>query len=324
MFLRKYGWVIAVLALIVVLMGVINLSGDPSISGEGMKTKTSNIEGVEGIVEPSTEKKDAKQKEVISHADVVIQSDSGQHQVNAPHLSGEDDNIKSDANEFFGAVFPGMTQGSGASNAYEGYSEAKAGDVIQVEDFFKKGPSTKIIPHMSNGRVIALSVYRKFDGKTYRPAREIDMSEQGWEDFPPISRMEAESLLVEKMPNSYMPISGFVHIDNVTPNYQFVVPGEEKLIYLVSAFDGSVFMIPADFTMPEEKEQELPVYLSDEGLLVIDSEKAASWSAESLAKLQADTNESNAEIRAGLLKIGPNLEVIFDKRPHVNVITPLQ
>jgi hypothetical protein len=175
-----------------------------------------------------------------------------------------------------------------------------------------------------NGRVFALSVFRKFDGKTYRPAREVDVSEKEWEVFPPILRMEAESLLVEKIPNSYMPISGFVHIDNVTPNDQFVVPGEEKISYLVSAFDGSVNVIPADFSMPEEKEQELPVYLNDESLLVIDSKKAASWSAESVAKLQADTNKSNAAIRAGLLKIGPNLEAIFDKRPHANLINRFQ
>ncbi|MES9847221.1 MAG: hypothetical protein ABW145_02430, partial [Candidatus Thiodiazotropha sp.] len=228
-------------------------------------------------------------------------------------------NIHNNATEFYNTVFPGMVQNSTGNYVHEAYSEATIGEGLQVEDYFKRGPSSLLVPHISGGSVIAISMYRKFDGKDYAPARMVDVSDKQWGSFPPISQMDAESILMEKMPHAYTLKTGLVHVDNLTPNYQFAIPGEDNIVYLVNAFTGKIDVFPADYTMPEDQEEKPPVKLDENGLLSIDTEKAASLSPETRSKLKADIEISNQAIKSGLLKIGPNMDVIYDKRPSITI-----
>jgi hypothetical protein len=239
----------------------------------------------------------------------------------APKSSEYDGEIQMKAERFYEFVFPGMVQDAMGDLAYETYKEAIAGNSLLVEDFFKKKPLTKLVPLISGDKILAVSVFRRYDGKIYKPAQLLNVSKNGWSTFPPVSQMEAESLLVNEIQNSYVSKLGFVHINGVSPNYQFVVPSEDKTVYLVDAFTGKVNVFPVDFKLLNPEEDTPPVLLDNNGLLIIDSDKTKSWSTKEVSQLKEDIEESNAAIKEGLLKIGPDFEVIYDNRPkNITVI----
>ncbi|MCU7929008.1 MAG: hypothetical protein KZQ97_21610 [Candidatus Thiodiazotropha sp. (ex Dulcina madagascariensis)] len=299
MAIRKFLWVLLAITLVIVLLFALNISNNSPIVGR--QIEKSNSDSADVLTE---------NPEIVLPLVQQDQADRVQFEKKSGH------NIQTSAKNFFGVVYPGMMQGSIGGFAYETYDGAVAGDALHVEDYFRKSPSSKLVPLISSDRVLAVSVFRLFNGKNYTPASLIDVSEKAWGLFPPISQMEAESILLEKWPNSYMPQVGLVHLDGVSPNYQFIVPSEEAVVYLVNAFTGDVDVAPKNFSLPEIAEESPPVFFDENGLLAVDTQKVGSWSPERLSKLEADLEKSNAAIEAGLLKLGPgpDFEIIFDTR----------
>ena len=57
-----------------------------------------------------------------------------------------------------------------------------------------------------------------------------------------------------------------------------------------------------------------PIRQTDDGLIEIIEERAHNMSSRERMQLEREIVESNKAIEQGLLKIGPNFEVIYDKR----------
>lgn len=301
-------WIsLAILVPVIAIFIYLNLFDDSKVSQGKQREKTIQ----------HTKYEDLPDEKIDSEENTSIASKS----TGRLSLLKHEDSIHKKAEEFYGAVFPGMLQNAMGDSAYESYNKARTGKPLIVEDFFKKTPLTKLAPHMSGEKLLAVSVFRRYDGKTYKPAQLWDVSTKEWDTFPPISQMDAELLLVNKIQNSYAYKSGLVHIDGVSPNYQFVVPGEDRIIYLVNAFSGEIGAFPAGMKMPEPEEESPPVKLDENGLLIMDLDKTGSLSPKDMSKLKEDIEQSNAEIKAGLLKIGPDLKVIYDKRKRKSVVT---
>ena len=232
-------------------------------------------------------------------------------------LSGnrsDNEAIRMAADDFYQAVIPGMVQ----NEAHDG---AGAGEPLYAEDFYKKIPASMFVPMIAAGQVTGLAIYRLFDGKNYAPASMADVSREKWGKFPPLSQSEAEALLVKYAPYPYQPVPGLVFLHGDIPYCRFVIPGEEEVVYLVSAFDGEIHPMLADSVSPKQKEEDVPVFIDNEGLVVIDESKIEGWSEERLSALVKDTAKSNEAIKAGLLKVRPDFTVVYDKREPTATIT---
>jgi hypothetical protein len=305
---RSITWTsLTILIPVIAIFVYLNLFDDSEV----LQRKT------EAKVIQHTKNEDLADKKIDSEENKSIASKS----TDRLRLIKSDDDINKKAEDFYGVVFPGMMQNAMGNTAYESYNEAITEKPLLVEDFFKKMPLTKLVPHMAGEKLLAVSVFRRYDGKIYKPAQLLDVSTKGWGTFPPVSKMDAELLLVNKMQNSYAYKSGLVHIDGVSPNYQFVVPGEDRIVYLVNAFSGEINVFPADIKIPNLEEESPPVKLDENGLLIVDFDKTESLSPTYISKLKDEIEQSNAEIKAGLLKIGPDLKVIYDKRNRKSVVS---
>jgi hypothetical protein len=317
----KYTWLLIFITLLTVIVGKFFFNTSSSVR-KGLNVNTYKIDDVRAGMTARTTTPFAQHQEMNIREETGNIEDEYQSHQDQPDITEAPEtatNIHNTATEFYNTVFPAMVLNSAGNYVNEVFSEATTGEGLQVDDYFKRGPSSLLVPHISSGSVIAISVYRKFDGMDYAPARMVDVSEKQWGSFPPISKMDAESILMEKMPNAYSLKAGLVHIDNLTPNYQFVIPGEDNIVYLVNAFTGDIEVFPADYDLPEEQEEKPPVKLDENGLLSVDTEKATSLSSETLSKLKVDIEISNQAIKSGLLKIGPDMDVIYDKRPNIPI-----
>jgi hypothetical protein len=141
-----------------------------------------------------------------------------------------------------------------------------------------------------------------------------------WYSYPPIVASDAEYELNTKYPTlSYTTIAGYYFIeDGETPYYLYKGNnGETTKYYLVSAYD-KVIVVKKNRNNNEPAEEKLPLKLTENGLMMLDSTIISSLSDKDLEQLKTDIELTNNYIKEGILKFDSNMNVIYDKRNEVN------
>lgn len=170
------------------------------------------------------------------------------------------------------------------------------------------------------GQVISLAFMRRNSFNEYKPDQIIDVSEKNWTQYPPLSSVEAEQIFSEQYPlEPYERISGFYHLGYPTPFYQYRSLQNSGRRFLVNAVSGAVTEAPLPTALEEQAEARKavdmpPIRQTDDGLIEIVEERAYDMSSGERQQLEKEIAESNRAIEDGLLKIGPDFEVIYDKR----------
>lgn len=220
-----------------------------------------------------------------------------------------------DAVSFQSFIYPSLP---GLSSNTEGVGQPM--DPVFLLSYMESGVDKIIVPFTHGGQVISLAFMRSNSFNEYKPDQLIDVSEKNWTQYPPLSSAEAEQKFSEQYPlEPYERISGLYHLGYPTPFYQYKSLQDSGRRFLVNAVSGTVTEAPSPTALEERAEAQKaadmpPIRQTDDGLIEIVEERAHEMSSRERQQLEKEIAESNRAIEDGLLKIGPDFEVIYDKR----------
>lgn len=199
----------------------------------------------------------------------------------------------------------------------EGYiNNVEAGKSIDVNNFYDfDEPASQFIPLYSNNKVVGVSIFREYDAGKKELGRMSEIKED-WYSYPPVMAYDAEFAINTNYPTlSYVHVPGYYFIeDGETPYYLYEGnEGNSNKYYLVSAYDKNI-IVKNDREEPELPEEKLPVRLSEDGIMELDSSALSSLNDKELKQLKSDIELTNKYIKEGLLRFDENMNVIYDKR----------
>lgn len=220
-----------------------------------------------------------------------------------------------DATNFQSFIYPSLP---GVSSNAKGMGHPM--DPVFLVNYMDSSIDRIIVPFAHGGQVISLAFMRSSGPNEYKPGQLIDVSKNDWTQYPPLSSAEAEQIFSEQRPlEPYERVSGLYHLGHPTPFYQYKSLQNSRARFLVNAVSGTVTEAPTPSMLEEQtKARESanipPIRQTDDGLIEIIEERAHNMSSRERMQLEREIVESNKAIEQGLLKIGPNFEVIYDKR----------
>lgn len=219
------------------------------------------------------------------------------------------DDPKKWAKNFYSKAFVSRKNMSGKKEVY-------SGEPVYVYSLTNKyEPPSLFIPLMSTNTVEAISIFRKYENKEYKPGRVYEVSFE-FEDsevvYPPVSLSEAETLFLDKFPEIHAESDGkLYHLDGRIPQYKFV--DFENNTYIVNAHNGDVNLVPEDMLV--DNRRPFAANVDDEGLMVFDQDLADKYGyTDAESEMFKDQIEVvNEEIRSGNLRIDKNFKPIVDQ-----------
>jgi len=220
------------------------------------------------------------------------------------------DEVEMLASEFYNEIFSIAGLEGGFIN------NVKAGRSINAINFYDVDePASQFIPLYSNNKVVGVSIFREYDAGKKELGRMSEIR-KNWYSYPPVMVYDAEFAINSNYPAlSYTHVPGYYFIeDGETPYYLYKGSEEgSNKYYLVSAYDKNI-IVKSDRGSPEPTEEKLPVKLSEDGMMELDSSALSSFNDEELKQLKSDIELTNTYIEKGLLKFDKNMDVIYDKR----------
>ncbi|CAC9444797.1 hypothetical protein [uncultured Gammaproteobacteria bacterium] len=195
-------------------------------------------------------------------------------------------------------------------------NHVEAGQSINVNNFYDvEEPASQFIPLYSNNKVVGVSIFREYDVGEKKLGRMSEIKED-WYSYPPVMAYNAEFAINTNYPTiNYTHVPGYYFIeDGETPYYLYEEnEGDSSKYYLVSAYDKNI-IVKNDREEPKLPEEKLPVKLSKNGFMKLDSSALSSLNDKELEQLRSDIELTNKYIKEGLLKFDENMNVIYDKR----------
>lgn len=220
-----------------------------------------------------------------------------------------------DAADFQSFIYPSLP---GVSTNARGMGQPM--DPVFVESYMNSGVDKIIVPFSHGGKVISLAFMRGVTNIEFKPGQLVDVSNKNWMQYPPISAIKAMDNFSREYPSiPYDRIPGLYHLGYPTPFYQFRNSQETQVRYLVNAVSGEVIEAPEPAALDKHREAQRaermpPIRRTNDGLLEIVEERIEGIPLAEREQLEKEIAESNKAIEEGLLKIGPQFEVIYDRR----------
>ena len=205
--------------------------------------------------------------------------------------------------------------------------DVQPGRSIDVINFFNSADKkSQFVPLYANNRVVGVSIFREYKEGEKELGRMTEIQDE-WYSYPPIAPYDSEFEMNTHYPSvSYKQSPGYYYIeDGETPYYLYEgSDGYLTTYYLVSAYDKQI-VVKEDRSVNESgTEPDLPVKMSNDGILEIDFSKTSGFSKDEMERLVSDTELTNRYIIEGLMGFDENMNITFDKRsslPVENIFT---
>lgn len=196
-------------------------------------------------------------------------------------------------------------------------TDVYSGESINVNNFYlEEDPPSEFVPLFSDGKIVALSIYREFTKGEKKLGRMSKINEE-WYTYPPVLLQDAEQQLISIYPSlGYKVIYGYYFIeDGGTPYYLFenLQDSEENRFFLVSAHDKSI-ATRSTRKLKEIEEEPLPLKFNQDGFMEIVPSMVTELTDDELDKLKSDIALTNKYIKDGVMRFDKDMNVIYDGR----------
>lgn len=242
-----------------------------------------------------------------TQTDIIAADDAAQK---PKQQNEQNNNVQQQSVEIYNQLF----QIAGIQNGYA--ENVTPGDPIHVTNFDDASIAPSVFsPLYSNGKIVAISIFREFTPGKRELARMRNVSVD-WMSYPPIDQSIAQQSLLTQYPTlafNYVP--GYYYLeDRETPFHLFENDtGTAKHFYLVSALDDKNIQIRTTRGTANQTE-EVPVRLNASGLIEIDELKVANMTEDQLEQLRKEIAVTNQYIQNGIMKFDEDMNLIFDRR----------